>query len=212
MGHAHRARGDPDFAFSGNKVWGNDLGGGQYNGEYQNQKHNRLNSVEIEVGDAEELVLQYRRWLNVEDGYYDQANILANGDEVWTNHSTVEAVGDEHHRDDQWMLHSVPITADGSGVLTVSWEVITDQGLTMGGWNIDDVCVYAKAIPEPGGDGSSGEDGGSTEPYEAPAPSGGKITGPPSGCACSSGPAGSQFGWLALLMGGLITAARRKEG
>ena len=109
--------GDPDFAFSGNKVWGNDLGGGQYNGEYQNQKHNRLNSVEIEVGDAEELkLLQYRRWLNVEDGYYDQANILANGDEVWTNHSTVEAVGDEHHRDDQWMLHSVPITADGSGV------------------------------------------------------------------------------------------------
>ena len=35
--------------------------------------------------------------------------------------STVEAVGDEHHHDDQWMLHSVPITADGSGVLTVSW-------------------------------------------------------------------------------------------
>ena len=205
--------GDPDFAFSGNKVWGNDLGGGQYNGEYQNQKHNRLNSVEIEVGDAEELVLQYRRWLNVEDGYYDQANILANGDEVWTNHSTVEAVGDEHHRDDQWMLHSVPITADGSGVLTISWEVITDQGLTMGGWNIDDVCIYATAIPGPGDPGDESGSGTDMEDYEVPTASAdGKIVGTPVGCACSTGSSGGQFGWLAVLLGGLITAARRKEG
>ena len=204
--------GDPDFAFLGNKVWGNDLGGGQYNGEYQNEKHNRLSSVEIDVGDAEQLVLQYRRWLNVEDGYYDQANILANGVEVWTNHGTVEAVGDEHHRDDQWMLHAVPIEADGSGMLTLSWEVITDRGLTMGGWNIDDVCVYARDMPSPEDPGESGEDEGGVEAYEAPAVSGGKIAGPPSGCACSTGSQGGHFGWLAVLLGGLITAARRKEG
>ena len=41
--------GDPSFASSGTKVWGNDLGGeinGQsYNGEYQNQKHNQLLSL-----------------------------------------------------------------------------------------------------------------------------------------------------------------------
>ena len=205
--------GDPDFAFSGNKVWGNDLGGGQYNGEYQNQKHNRLNSMAIDVGDAEELVLQYRRWLNVEDGYFDQANILANGVEVWTNHSTVEAVGDEHHRDDQWMLHSVPIDADGSGLLTLSWEVVTDRGLTMGGWNIDDVCVYAKGIPGPDDpDGESGSDDADRESFEVPTASGGAITGPPGGCACSAGPQRGHFGWLAILLGGLITAARRKEG
>ena len=204
--------GDPDFAFSGNKVWGNDLGGGQYNGEYQNQKHNRLNSAEIDVGDAEALVLKYRRWLNVEDGYYDQANILANGAEVWTNHSTDESAGDEHHRDNEWMLHSVPIAADGSGVLTVSWEVITDQGLTMGGWNIDDVCVYAKSIPDPGDESGNGTD---MDDYEVPTASAdGQIVGTPApvGCACSTGSSGRQFGWFAVLLGGLITARRRKEG
>ena len=191
--------GDPDFAYSGNKVWGNDLGGGQYNGEYQNDKHNRLSSIAIDVGDEDRLVLQYRRWLNVEDGYYDRANILANGAQVWTNHSTTESVGTEHHRDDQWMLHSVPIEADGSGFLTVSWEVLTDRGLTMGGWTIDDVCVYALKIPT--------ADGTIEEPII-----GGKITGPPMGCACSSAPGGGQFGAFALLLGGLIAAARRKEG
>ena len=122
-------------------------------------------------------------------------------------------MGDEHHRDDQWMLHSVPITADGSGVLTISWEVITDQGLTMGGWNIDDVCVYATAIPGPGDPGDESGSGTDMEDYEVPTASAdGKIVGTPVGCACSTGSSGGQFGWLAVLLGGLITAARRKEG
>jgi len=198
--------GDPDFAHSGNQVWGNDLGGGQYNGEYQNGKHNRLTSVEIDVGDYEELVLQYRRWLNVEDGYYDQANILANGQEVWTNHSTTESAGDEHHQDDQWLLHSVPIQADGSGLLAVSWEIITDRGLTMGGWTIDDVCVYAK-VPAQGGDGSLGGDLGDYELPEKQA----IIPGKRVGCSCASTESGRLSGWLGMVIIGLISAARRRE-
>ena len=198
--------GDPDFAYSGSRVWGNDLGGGQYNGEYQNQKHNRLTSTAIDVGTASGLVLQYRRWLNVEDGVYDQARILANGAEVWTNHGTTEALGTEHHRDDQWMLHTVPIDADGSGTLTLAWEVETDRGLTMGGWNIDDVCVYAAQIPDSGRDSDD-----ELEAYEVPSSSG-MISGPPGGCACSTPASRGHFGWLLVLLGGLITAARRKEG
>ena len=108
-------------------------------------RHNRLNSVEIEVGDAEELVLQYRRCSTSRTATTTRRTSWEQH-EVWTNHSTVETVGDEHHRDDQWMLHSVPITADGSGVLTISWEVITDRGLTMGGWNIDD-AAYREGHP-----------------------------------------------------------------
>ena len=38
--------GDPEYAYSGDYVWGNDLGGEingeSYNGQYQNDKHNRL--------------------------------------------------------------------------------------------------------------------------------------------------------------------------
>ena len=64
--------GDPDFAASGDYVWGNDLGGEvngqQYNGEYQNSKHNQLLSPSFDVSDYEEIVLTYDRWLSVEDG------------------------------------------------------------------------------------------------------------------------------------------------
>ena len=200
--------GDPDFAYSGDFVWGNDLGGDEYNGEYQNGKHNRLSSVEIDIGDHEELLLQYRRWLNVEDGYYDQANILANGQQVWTNHATRDSIGDEHHQDDQWLLHSVPIQADGSGLLTVSWEIITDRGLTMGGWNIDDVCVYAK-VPFQAGDDTPGGDGQGV--YEAPEQQR-ILPGKRIGCSCSSTSTGHLSGWLGVLMIGLISAARRREG
>ena len=38
--------GDPDVAYSGDYVWGNDLGGEingeNYNGQYQNDKYNRM--------------------------------------------------------------------------------------------------------------------------------------------------------------------------
>src|SRR5690606_2473462 len=42
--------GDPASAASGLFVWGNDLGGGNYNGEYQNEKRNRLTSPVIATG------------------------------------------------------------------------------------------------------------------------------------------------------------------
>lgn len=212
--------GDPDFAFSGNKAWGNDLGGGQYNGEYQNDKVNRLTSVDIEVGEETELVLQYRRWLNVEDGYYDQANVLANGELVWTNYSSDRESGTDHHQDDQWMLHSIPIEADDSGVLTIEWEIDTDRGLSMGGWTIDDVCVYAltDAVStdpgdEPGDETDPGNDspGGEVGDYDVPERSG-VIEGKRVGCSCASAPDPAQLGWLGLLLTGLITAARRREG
>ena len=214
--------GDPDFASSGSNVWGNDLGGGDYNGEYQNGKHNRLTSIDIDVGDNDDLVLQYRRWLHVEDGYYDQANILANDQQVWTNHATQESIGTEHHQDDQWMLHSVPIEADGSGTLTLSWDIVTDRGLTMGGWNIDDVCVYAVrpfdgsgsgsgSGPGGSGDGADGSDGNAeVGEYVAPGPTG-IVPGKRVGCSCSSTSNGRISGWLSLLLIGMISAARRKE-
>ena len=82
--------GDPDFAASGDKVWGNDLGGEingeNYNGEYQNEKWNRLTSTEFDVSDYDQVVVEFQRWLNVEDGYYDQATIQANGEMIWQNH------------------------------------------------------------------------------------------------------------------------------
>jgi MYXO-CTERM domain-containing protein len=203
--------GDPDFAFSGENVWGNDLGGGPFDGQYQNQKYNRLSSVPIDVGEHKSLVLQYRRWLSVEDGFYDQANILANSRRVWTNHGTNASLGSAHTQDDRWMLHSVAITADESGSLTINWEIVSDQGLTMGGWNVDDVCVFALDGDAP----PSAEEPAVEEPEsdayvvaELPAVSEGEKL----GCACTSGPTPRRFGWLGLMIVALISAARRACG
>ena len=138
--------GDPDFAASGDKVWGNDLGGEvngqQYNGEYQNSKHNQLLSPSFDVSNYEEIVLTYDRWLNVEDGYYDQATIGMNGETIWYNHATSENRGDEHHQDEQWQNHSILLDVDETGEAQFSWEINSDRGLSMGGWTIDNVCVY----------------------------------------------------------------------
>ena len=188
-------------------VWGNDLGGGEYNGEYQNSRHNRLSSPTIDVSGSTNLVLQYRRWLTVEDGYYDQAQILANGDEIWDNHASSRSVGDEHHTDEQWQLHSVPFFADESGELVLSWEIISDRGLSMGGWNIDDVCVYAISAPAEDEDDDEttavGEYTGGNQL--------GRVVGKSdAGCACSAS-AGAPGGWLWLsgLLG--LAAVRRRE-
>ena len=140
--------GDPDHVYSGEYLWGNDLGGGNYNGEYQNDKWNQLQSDSIAVAPYNELLLQFRRWLNVEDGYYDQSNVLADGEVVWSNHATEYAIGDEHHEDDQWSLASIAFDdADLSGSVQLAWQIHSDGGLTMGGWNIDDVAIYAPPTP-----------------------------------------------------------------
>ncbi|MDP6932050.1 MAG: hypothetical protein QGG40_04000 [Myxococcota bacterium] len=150
--------GDPDYAYSGDSVWGNDLGGERYNGEYQNGKWNRLTSASIDVESSETVIVQFRRWLTVEDGYYDQASVLANGDTVWTNHATEYAIGDEHHEDAQWALHTLSIPMQDAEALELSWDIQSDQGLTLGGWNIDDVCVYRPVDDSVTDEDQSGDD------------------------------------------------------
>ena len=156
---------DPDFAADGSKVWGNDLGGGNFNGEYQDSKHNRLTSVPIEVdpGAYETVIVQFQRWLNVEDGYYDAARVLIDGEVVWSNHGTSSSNGEEHTQDRQWALHTLEVPAEAleDGEFTISWEIESDRGLSFGGWNIDDVAVYgANPSEEESGADGGGADGG----------------------------------------------------
>ena len=152
--------GDPNEASSGDYVWGNDLGGeingSQYNGEYQNDKHNRLLSPTFSVEGYDSLALVYDRWLHVEDGFYDQATILANGEAIWTNHSSNRDIGDEHHQDYQWQPHAIVMDEFTESSVQFSWDIQSDQGLTMGGWTIDNVCVYG--VPEPQSDDLDGGD------------------------------------------------------
>ncbi|MFK7929022.1 MAG: MYXO-CTERM sorting domain-containing protein [Myxococcota bacterium] len=145
--------GDPLGAYSGTNAWGNDLGndidGQAWNGQYQNEKHNRLTTPELAVPEhLEGVFLRYARWLNMEDGTFDKGQILADGEVVWSNYASGDTDGGFHHSDTRWVVHSVDLNdATQDGGVTLAWEIITDQGLALGGWTIDDVNLYAPATP-----------------------------------------------------------------
>jgi len=140
--------GDPSNAASGVNAWGNDLGRSS-DGEYQNAVSNVLRSPVMNTGHYTGVFLQYQRWLTVEDGVYDQASIAFNDSVIWVNHASDADNGLEHHLDQQWTPHAVDLhgLADGADV-QLSWEIVSDRGATFGGWNIDDVCLYAPATPD----------------------------------------------------------------
>ncbi len=189
--------GDPEDGFTGRRVWGNDLGGDGYNGEYQAKIHNRLTSPAI-AADAPEVIIQYRRWLGVEDGYYDQARVLANGEVLWNNFTTNEQVGDQNTQDDEWMLathRAVP----QAGTLTLAWEIESDAGFESGGWNLDDICVYAPVVRA---DVETGEDTGDENVQEPPP----LDLSSDCGCAAQSGADAALAAGMALL----ALAARRR--
>ncbi|MEW6746018.1 MAG: IPT/TIG domain-containing protein [Planctomycetota bacterium] len=142
--------GDPSSAYSGTNVWGNDLGGSGWNGEYQNNVNNNLTSPSINCSGRVGVHLELKRWLTVEKGIYDQARIevsVAGGSytTVWQNADGTD------HIDTSWQAHEVDISslADNQSNVKLRFHLITDGGLTFGGWNIDDVGLTAL---EPSGD------------------------------------------------------------
>ena len=165
--------GDPDGAWSGTGAWGNDLQiESNWNGEYQNNVHNRLVSPTVEVGNNEPVLLQFRRWLTVEDGIYDQAEIWVNGIEVWSNYASPnQSDADTHHQDRYWAFRSLDITDEvgPTGELFVTFELRTDGGLVFGGWTLDDVRIVS---PDASGDdddaGPDDDDAGPDDDDTAP--------------------------------------------
>lgn len=137
--------GDPAAAFSGNSVIGNDLGGGEFNGSYQSNKVNFALSPAIEVGDYSDVRLQYRRWLNVEDAYFDKGTIYANDVIAWRNLDSDQGNSSTtHHQDAEWRFHDVPLShLITDGTVQIKFEIDSDGGLEMGGWTIDDFCIVA---------------------------------------------------------------------
>ncbi|WP_428262288.1 DUF4215 domain-containing protein [Haliangium sp.] len=135
--------GDPDAAYSGTGVIGNDLGSDGYDGGYQPSKINYIESPLIEVGNYSDVRVQFRRWLTVEDARWDYATVYANDAIVWRNRAT--RGGDQHHLDSTWTFQDVPIGAAArGGSVRVRFEIQSDGGLEFGGWNIDDFCVLVR--------------------------------------------------------------------
>jgi hypothetical protein len=134
--------GDPTTAYSGASVLGNDLGTGGSDGRYKADIVNQAESPSIDVSGYSNVRLQYRRWLAVEDGQFDQAKIYGNGILSWQNAAT--APGDQAHVDREWRFHDVELTASVlGGAMQVRFELASDGGLEFGGWTLDDFCLVA---------------------------------------------------------------------
>ena len=127
--------GDPSSAYSGTKLWGNDLGPSGWNGEYKPNVENYLRSPSIDLTGATGAKLVYQRWLTVEEAIYDQAQINVNGTNVWQNPLNGNLI------DTAWGVHEVDISAFDGQSIQLEWRLITDGGLEFGGWNLDDVAV-----------------------------------------------------------------------
>jgi len=197
--------GDPAFCYSGDTCWGNDLGGehegATWNGTYQADKHNRLSSPAIEIPQGEgPLFLQFRRWLTVEDGEYDSAQVLVDGQVVWGNYDGDNDDENEDHVDLQWALETIAIEdIDGDGFIVISWDLISDGGKELAGWTLDDVTVLRLT-----------EDLGSTPDNNDDESELSTSIMPAGGCSCSSTApdSGMLLGLLAVL-GGVLLRRRR---
>jgi hypothetical protein len=207
--------GDPVAAASGSFAWGNDLQPQQnWNGLYQSNVHNVLRSGPIDVGDGP-VQLQFRRWLTIEDGLWDQAWVEVNGTTVWENFASPnQQDSSSHHIDTHWAFRSYDVTElVQGGQIEVEWHLQSDGALTFGGWTIDDVRVLAS---EGGGviggdddDDAAGDDDDDDDAGPGPGGGGGGGFGG-SGCTCDSSES-APTPWSLALRGLLLPAARRRR-
>ncbi|MCX5748156.1 MAG: DUF4215 domain-containing protein, partial [Proteobacteria bacterium] len=157
--------GDPTAAFSGTNVFGNDL---TTDGTYRRNTEVFAETPEIDLqGNVANVHLQYRRWLGVEDGFFDGATIQANGTPVWTSFASAAdpMSAGVNHLDKEWRFQDVDVSAQAAaagatGKMKLRFALAADAGLEFAGWNLDDVClVVAHAPPVAScGDGAIGGD------------------------------------------------------
>jgi hypothetical protein len=133
---------DPSAAYSGSRILGMVLGG-----DYGPKQSSYVNLPPIDVGQWSDVRLQFRRWLAVEDSHYDHARVTVNGQQAWINYT--QDIGDSssiHHIDREWAFHDVRVSGFAFGhVLNIGFDLTSDEGLHLGGWQLDDLCVVANA-------------------------------------------------------------------
>ncbi|HEY5927495.1 MAG TPA: hypothetical protein VIV11_37680 [Kofleriaceae bacterium] len=131
---------DPRAAFSGSKIMALGL-----DGDYVAKQRTFVTTPVIDIGQYSDVRLHYRRWLAVEDHHFDQARITANGAKAWNNYDSDQ--GDSsaiHHIDREWRFQDVALSGYFRGhSVQVGWEIVSDEGLELGGWQLDDVCIVA---------------------------------------------------------------------
>jgi hypothetical protein len=147
---------DPSSAYSGNYVLGDDLTGLGLNlGDYEDNLADRADRAESPTFDCSgyaNIILNFQRWLGVEQPLWDHAYIDVSNDNgtSWTN---VWQHGDDVF-DNAWSLHSVDISAVAidQAQVKIRFCIGTTDGTMHGcAWNIDDVEVTGILTTTPPG-------------------------------------------------------------
>jgi cysteine-rich repeat protein len=134
---------DPARAYSGTRVLG--MGLSASDGGYHPDRVSWVESPTIPTGQWSDVRLQYRRWLTVADGFFDQARVVVNGEQAWAN---LSSHGDSnhysHHEDRAWVFNDLSLSSRiFAKEVKIRWELDADDEFELGGWNLDDVCVVA---------------------------------------------------------------------
>jgi MYXO-CTERM domain-containing protein len=211
--------GDPLTAYGGSNVFGTDLAS---NGEYRRDTAQWARTPVIDVTGREGVRLQYRRWLGVEDGFFDTAAILVDGNPRWSNLDSMQGNGSNtQHIDKEWRFQDVDLAADAAdGTVQIEFRLESDPGLQFAGWNLDDVCVVSRVAGGVCGDGIMAgaeqcDDGNTADGDGCSATctdeTGGDDDGPgmEGGC-CSTGSDPTGPALLGLMTLGLVIRRRRR--
>jgi uncharacterized protein (TIGR03382 family) len=131
---------DPPFANTGTKIVAQGL-----NSDYPGKQFSFLKMPPIDVRQYSDVRLQYRRWLAVEDSEFDKARITVANRQAWVNFTANAGQrSTTHHIDREWRFQDIGISGYTFGhTVEIAWDMQTDEGLNLGGWAIDDVCVVA---------------------------------------------------------------------
>jgi MYXO-CTERM domain-containing protein len=202
---------DPDESFSGANIFGVSLGG-----PYAPDGDLRASTPVIDTTGYDHVRLQYRRWLVVEDGFYDNATINADGTELWRNAVTNET-GSLTHRDHEWRFHDLDLSAQAAdGSVQIEFGLVSDPGVEFAGWNLDQVCIVAVVDAFCGDGRIDGEeecDDGNTADDDGCSASCLDETGGPGGdggCGCQSGGSGGAGVFLLALLSLAVFRRRRR--
>ncbi len=133
---------DPLGAGAGTRAYATDLGTGTSNGSYPTNMNYFLTSPVINCAGRTGVTLRFKRWLSVEESAFDHAQINVNGILVWENPIAGNLV------DNSWQTFEYPLPmADNNPSVQVEFRLISDAGLQLGGWNIDDVELGTRTLP-----------------------------------------------------------------
>lgn len=139
--------GDPTAAQSSGNVWGNDLGLGSNDGCYSYSVKNYLISPQIIGSGYENMEIRFKAWVNVGDRSSaafkiccGTCNTLTDFLDAWTLTTTTSSV---------WSSKSFSLPSllcDGKEMSFAFYLETWKNGITAGGWNIDNFSVCGNPI------------------------------------------------------------------